>query len=174
MKPSVTNLIALLDKPALLKWANKIGLEGTHIDDYRSKAKESGTSIHESVEQYLKFKILPDDESLAARIKNFFADKEIMEVEKPIETDWFIGRYDVKLRWKDFVFICDLKSNSKVYLETKLQLSAYRMADECDHVAVIHLPDFLIQPVSTTEYHESMIIKLSELFQIKHKLENSK
>lgn len=174
MKPSVTNLLSLLDKPALLKWANKIGLEGIHIDDYRSKAKDSGTSIHEAVENYLKFKILPDDEALAGRIKNFFADKEILEVEKSIETEWFIGRYDVKLKWKDFVFICDLKSNSKVYLETKLQLSAYKMADECDHVAVIHLPDFLIQPVSTTDYHEGMIIKLSELFQIKHKLENSK
>lgn len=81
MKPSVTKLIELLDKPALLRWANKIGLEGTHIDAYRAKEKESGLTIHEQVENFTKFGIFPDDESLALKMKQFFSDKKIIETE---------------------------------------------------------------------------------------------
>lgn len=174
MKPSVTKLIEMLDKPALLKWANKIGLEGIKLDDYRSKSKESGTSLHEQVEQYLKFNILPDDKDLSDRIVKFFSDKEILAVEESFESDYFVGRFDVKLRWKDFVFICDFKSNSGVYFETKLQLAAYKMASECDHVAVIHLPEFLMRPVSIYPEYYKFMTTLSELYILKQKIENTK
>lgn len=42
-KPSVTMLIDLLAKPALIDWANKQGLLGVDIKDLRKKAKSSGT-----------------------------------------------------------------------------------------------------------------------------------
>lgn len=175
MKPSVTNLIDMLDKPALLRWANKLGLEGTKIDDYKSKAKESGSSTHDAIEQYLKFKIPPDDELLFDRIQKFFSDKEVLEIEKTIETEYFVGRFDVKLKWKDIVFICDFKTNGKIYFETKLQLAAYKMADECDHVAVIHTPDLLIRPVDfNQDWYEEFLMNLSNLYQLRHKIENSK
>jgi hypothetical protein len=173
MKPSVTKLIDMLDKPALLKWANKIGLEGIKLDDYRSKSKDAGSSIHEQVEHYLKFGILTEDQALNDRIVNFFSDKQIIDIEKSIECEYFIGRFDVKLKWKDFIFICDFKSNSKVYFETKLQLAAYKMAEECDHVAVIHLPDFTLRPVDLYYEHYEFIKTLSKLFELRYKLENS-
>jgi len=174
MKPSVTKLIDMLDKPALLKWANKIGLEGIKLDDYRSKSKESGSNIHEYIESYLKFGILGDDENLNERITKFFSDKKVISVEESIETEYFVGRFDVKLEWKGFTFICDFKSNSKVYFETKLQLAAYKMASECDHVAVIHLPDLLIQPVDLRYDHYEFVKTLSKLFELKYKLDNTK
>ena len=174
MKPSVTKLIDMLDKPALLKWANKIGLEGIKLDDYRSKSKDAGSTIHEQVEQYLKFGILTEDQNLNERIIKFFSDKEIIDIEKSIECQYFVGRFDVKLKWKGFVFICDFKSNSSVYFETKLQLAAYKMAEECDHVAVIHLPDFILRPVDLYPEHYKFIINLSTLFELKYKLENIK
>lgn len=175
MKPSVTNLIDMLDKPALLRWANKLGLDGIKIDDYKSKAKDNGSNTHDAIEQYLKFKILPDDELLCDRIKKFFNDKEVLEIEKTIETDHFVGRFDIKLKWKDIIFICDFKANSRVYFETKLQLAAYKMADYCDHVAVIHTPDFLIRPVDINQdWYEEFLINLSKLYVLKHKIENSK
>ena len=165
----------MLDKPALMRWANKIGLEGVKLDDYKSKSKEKGTDTHEAIENYLKFNLLPDDELLSNRMQNFFRDKEILEVEKTIETEHFIGRFDIKLKWKDIVFICDFKANGKVYFETKLQLAAYRMAEPCDHLAVIHTPDFLIRPVDVdrTNYEE-FLINLSRLFILKNRIENSK
>lgn len=174
MKPSVTKLIDLLDKPALLRWANKLGLDGVKLDDYRSKEKEQGSNTHESIENYLKFKILPDDKVLSDRIELFFIDKEVLEIEKSIETEFFIGRFDVKLKWKDFVFICDFKNSDRVYLETKLQLSAYKMAESCDHVAVINTDTFMIRPVDTNEIHIEFIKTLSKLYDLKYRLENSK
>jgi len=174
MKPSVTKLIDMLDKPALLKWANKIGLQGIHLDDYRSKSKEDGSTIHEQVENYLKYGILTEDEQLNQKITKFFSDKHIIGIEQPIESDEFIGRYDVKLRWKDFVFVCDFKSSSGVYFETKLQLAAYKMSTECDHVAVINLPDFILRPVDLYPEHYDFIKTLSKLWFLKQKLENFK
>ncbi len=175
MKPSVTQLIEMLDKPALMKWANKIGLEGIKLDDYKSKAKEQGISIHESVENYLKFGLPSEDEGLNSKMKNFFADKEIIGIEQSIETDYFIGRYDIKLKWKGFQFICDFKSNSGVYFETKLQLSAYGMAEQDSHIAVIHLPEFLLRPVTLDEkLYGDFLINLSNLYELKRRIENGK
>ena len=174
MKPSVTNLVDLLDKPALVRWANKLGLAGTKIDDYKSTAKESGSDIHQDIENYLKFNLLPEDDGLSLKITSFFKDKEILEVEKTVETEYFIGRFDVKLKWKDIIFICDFKSSKGVYLETKLQLAAYKLAEHCDHVAVIHVPDFLIRPVDLNQNHADFIITLSKLYELKQKIENGK
>lgn len=175
MKPSVTNLIDMLDKPALMRWANKIGLEGVKLDDYKSKSKENGSQTHEAIENYLKFNLLPDDELLSDRIQKFFSDKEILEIEKTIETEYFIGRFDIKLKWRDIVFICDFKANGKVYFETKLQLAAYRMAETCDHLAVIHVPEFLIRPVDVNaSLYEDFLVHLSKLYILKNKIENSK
>jgi hypothetical protein len=174
VKPSVTNLVDMLDKPALMRWANKIGLEGIKLDEYKSQKKDEGSSIHETIATYLNFNILPDDENLTSRIENFFRDKEVIEVEKTVETEYFIGRLDIKLKWKDFVFICDFKSSKGVYLETKLQLAAYKMAEPCDHVAVIHLPEFLIRPVDVNGIHTEFIITLSKLYELKQRIENGK
>ena len=175
MKPSVTNLIDMLDKPALMRWANKIGLEGIKLDEYKSKSKDNGSQTHEAIENYLKFNILPDDELLSNRLQNFFRDKEVLEIEKTIETPYFIGRFDIKLKWKDIVFICDFKSNGKVYFETKLQLAAYRMAESCDHLAVVHVPEFLIRPVDVNaELYEPFLKNLSELYILKNRIENSR
>jgi len=171
MKPSITKLLELLDKPALLKWANKIGLEGIRLDDYRSKAKESGLSLHEEIENWLKYKIPSADAEVQARIEKFFSDKEILAIEKNIETVFFTGRLDIKFKWKGFVFIADFKSSGKVYLETKIQLAGYKMAEECDHVAVIHLPELLIRPIDLMPEHGDMLIALSSVYNIKQKLE---
>lgn len=173
MKPSVTKLIEMLDKPALMKWANKIGLEGIKLDDYKSKSKEQGLSIHETIENYLKYGLLSDDESLNLKIQKFFSDKEVISVEQSIETDYFTGRYDIKLRWQNIEFVCDWKSNGGVYFETKLQLAAYAMSENC-HVAVIHVPDFLIRPVSITDIYYEFLIELSKLYDLKQKIESGK
>lgn len=174
MKPSVTKLIELLDKPALVKWANKIGLEGIRIDDYRSKYKDSGSSKHEHVEQYLKYKILPEDEGFKNQIIKFFSDKEVISIEESFECEKYVGRFDIKLRWKGFVFICDFKSNSSVYFETKLQLAAYKKACSCDHVAVIHLDGFILRPVDIYNEHYRIIDSLADIFEYKSRLENQK
>lgn len=172
MKPSVTELIEMLDKPALMKWANKIGLEGIRLDDYKSKSKEQGISLHETVENYLRYGLLSDDGSINTKISKFFSDKEVISIETSVENDYFKGRYDIKLKWQGLLFICDFKSNSGVYFETKLQLSAYNMIETDCVPAVIHLPEFLIRPVTIDQkLYSDFIVTLSKLWSLKKQID---
>lgn len=143
MKPSVTKLISLLDKPALLNWANKIGLQGIKLDEYRDKVLKFGTSIHKQIEDYILYKKPFVNIEDQINFDKFFIDKKILYIEKKIETENYIGRLDIKYLYNNKEYICDFKSNQKnIYLENKLQLCAYKKADNCDIIGIISVPDF--------------------------------
>lgn len=174
-KPSVTKIIGQLDKPALLNWANKIGLEGIKLDEYRKKVMSDGTSIHKQIEEYHLFQKPFTDPETQKRFEKLFKDKKILEIEKNIETDHWQGRMDLKIEWLGKTYVCDFKSNQKnVYLENKLQLIAYRMAEPSDGIAIISVPDFKIIPVSIYDYkpYEDILIRLAEIYNLKMLLEN--
>lgn len=167
MKPTVTELIKLLDKPALLKWANKIGLDGIKLEDYRKDKMQSGTSLHNQIECYLQYKKPFEDNLNQLRFDNFIKDKEVLFIEKNIETDWFIGRLDLMFNCKNESYICDFKSNQRaIYFENKLQLIAYRMALKCDKIAIISIPDFTLMNVYIKEYgpYEEILKALSIIY----------
>lgn len=142
-KPSVTALISLLDKPALLSWANKKGLEGLNINDIKKAAFYYGNSLHYQIENFVNNGECFEDPKLETKFLNFISDKEIISVEKKIETKYFKGKYDMKLKYKNEIYIIDFKSNKKkVYLENILQLVSYSMAEKCDKLAIVSLPEF--------------------------------
>jgi hypothetical protein len=173
MKPSVSKIIGLLDKPAIINWANKIGLQGIKIEDYRNNAMKSGTSLHKQIENFYLNGIPFENKELENNYFNFFKDKEILEIEKNIETDYFIGRLDIKIKYKNKVYICDFKSNQKyIYFENKLQLIAYNMADNCDNLAIISIPDFNLIELNILDYkpYEKILINLSEIYNLKNLL----
>lgn len=167
MKPSVTELINLLDKPGLMKWANKIGLEGTKLSAYRTSVQNHGTSKHAVIENFTNNAELSGDEAVDNMMVKFFSDKEIISTEQSIETDYFTGRYDVKLKWDGLIYICDYKRSSRVYFENKLQLAAYKMADQCDGLAVIHTKEFVIEPINIDmNLYTEILITLSKLYHL--------
>lgn len=51
--PSVTELIGLLNKPYLIKWANSLGLKGEKYDDVSSMYTDIGTLTHKLNEIYI-------------------------------------------------------------------------------------------------------------------------
>jgi hypothetical protein len=170
MKPSVSKLIDMLNKPALIKWANKMGLEGINVGTFKESARERGSKRHKIIEDFTQG-VLCEDEEMNQRMIAFFSDKKIIDTEVAFETDYFTGRYDVRLIWKEFTFICDYKSSRRVYFENKLQLAAYKMAVPCEKLAVIHFPDLVFDPVDIDmEKYSQFLIKLSELYQLKQEL----
>lgn len=174
-KPTVTELIKLLDKPALLGWANKIGLEGIKLDDYRKKSTKSGISIHKQIELYILHKTPFENPIHQISFDKYFINKEIISIEKNIETEWFKGRMDLKIKYKGKTFICDFKSNQKfVYFENKLQLAAYRMAESSNGIGIISVPDFTFLPViiKCHEPYEKILKALSNIYQLKKQIEN--
>ena len=52
--PGVTTILGVLNKPALVKWANNLGLQGIDSSKYRDKAANVGTLAHLMVQNYLQ------------------------------------------------------------------------------------------------------------------------
>ena len=170
-KPSVTQLLDLLSKPALIGWANRLGLQGVDIKEKRRVSLAKGKSLHKQIEHASLG--TGDFESEATRIRfdALMANKSIIGVEKKIETEWFVGRYDTMLLDENGqCWIADYKSGFKgrIYLENKLQLIAYTMAVQAD-MALIPIPQFRFVPVAVParKPYEHMLITLSEIYWLK-------
>jgi len=177
-KPSISELLQLLDKPALLSWANKKGLEGIDISKEKKTWLNKGTSMHSQIEQFIKNGTPFVSEQVQADFKKFISDKQILGYEHDIETEYFVGRYDMKLKWHDEIVMVDFKSSSKgvmkkIYLEHKLQLIAYGMAEQCDKFAIVTLPDFSVIKfkIENREPYEGIIKALSHIHYQKQRIE---
>lgn len=171
-KPSVTDLCDLLAKPALITWANKQGLAGIDIKVSRKAAKSAGTSLHAQIEDGAF-----DDPLHAANYTRFAKDKEIIASERQIETEWFTGRYDVLLGYRGERWLCDYKKSRRhrIWLEHKIQLVAYGMAEPVDKFAIVAVPDFAFIPLEINKEQrakiERMVICLSQLWTLKQEIE---
>ena len=172
-KPSVSELIGLLDKPRLLPWANKIGLEGISLNSYRQEKLANGSSNHKMVENFIKHKTPYLNKFTQIRAEMFFEGIEVLGVEEKIETDYFTGRYDLKIKKNGIIYMCDFKSNHrKHYDENILQLAAYKMASNSDKVAIISLPDFDWMPLEINDFsiYEDILKNLSNIYNLKQQL----
>ena len=175
-KPSVTQLLDLLSKPALIGWANKLGLQGVDIKEKRRASLAKGRSLHGQIERVSLGTGGFDSDTNRTRFDALMANKSIISVEKKIETEWFIGRYDsMILDENGQCWIADYKSGFKgrIYLENKLQLIAYTMAVPAD-MAIISVPQFQFIPVTVLDRnpYEQMLIKLSEIYRLKKEINN--
>lgn len=178
-KTSISELLNLLNKPALIGWANRMGLSGIDINLSNRKSMNEGTNYHNQIQAYIQNKIEFKDPVLGKNFIEFVSDKEILSCEVNVETDYFVGRYDFKFKFKESgkVIIVDFKTsdegvNKKLYLENKLQLVAYGMAENCDGFAVVTLPDFSYIPLSITDRtpYEGIIKSLSNIYSLKKSL----
>jgi len=173
MKPSVTELLRLLDKPALLNWANKQGLRGIDINEERSKWLNAGSSIHNQIESFIKNGECFINKEAQLNCIKFLSDKEILGLENNIETEWFTGRYDIKVKWNDKIYLMDFKNKSKrIYFENKLQLIGYGMAEECDSFAIVSVPSFKVMnfKVENRVPYEEILKCLSKIYTLKSEL----
>ena len=171
MKPTVTKLIDLLNKPALLKWANKIGLEGVSLDDYRKKSAKKGTSLHNQIENFILNGVDFENEKYQEKFLKLIEDKEILSVEENIENEWFKGRLDCRLKIEGVSYVVDFKSSKNVYFEQKLQLAAYKMCYPDHEVAIVSIPDFKFKIVSIDFKRMELILKcLSKIYELKNAL----
>lgn len=51
--PGSTTICNLLDKPYLVKWANKLGLDGVDSTEYVARTAKKGDNIHQLLEDYV-------------------------------------------------------------------------------------------------------------------------
>ena len=157
--PSVTTIIALLNKPTLSKWANAMGFKGRNIQDILNNASEIGTMMHECLEKYFlgeKFN-LPEEyqkhkPTLLKRLDGFFTWKEKQDslthimLEEKLASDDFGGTMDFYGELNGEKVILDFKTSGGVYASMFLQLGAYTiMMEERGHqveaVGILHVTE---------------------------------
>lgn len=139
--PGVTTVLGLLNKPALVKWANNLGLQGIDSSKYVDETAKIGTLAHEMIQNYLGGPI-PDfsmyspeqiDRAENAvlsfyeweRQTGFHMKTSLIEQQMVSETLKFGGTID----WYGFIgnerWLIDIKTSKAVYDEHRIQVSAY-------------------------------------------------
>ena len=149
--PGTTTVTGLLNKPQLVLWANRLGLEGIDSTKYRDKAASIGTLAHLMVQNYLGCVEQPDyslfssdDISQAENALLSFwewekAHKiEPLFLEVPLVSDQykFGGTVDCVAKMDGKLWLIDFKTGKAIYDEMAIQLAAYRqlLAEHGTHV----------------------------------------
>lgn len=157
--PSATTIISILNKPALVKWANIMGFKRTRTEDILSRAAEIGTLMHDCLEKFFKGEkfSLPEKhfnykDILLIRLDGFFGWKEKQSnvkailLEEELVTDTFGGTMDFYGELNSENIILDFKTSSNVYSSMFLQLAAYTIIMEergyqVDAVGILHITE---------------------------------
>lgn len=139
--PGVTTILGVINKPHLVPWANKLGLQGIDSTRYVDATAVVGTLAHEMVQEYLggpawdRGRYAPEEVDLAenALLKFFEWEKHItgkvetIAIERKLvheprryggTIDW-IGRIEGK------TWLIDFKTSRALYPEHVYQIAAY-------------------------------------------------
>lgn len=137
---SVTKLIDILNKPALLNWSNKLGLKGLSLKENQLKSKTKGINNHNNLELFFTEGIYFKGCEKFQEIKNKYI---IISCEQPINNGYILGRIDmiVKNKLTKEIGVVDFKSSKGIYLSTKIQLSAYKEMYKADKMFYVNIED---------------------------------
>ena len=135
----VTTVLNLLAKPALIPWANRIGLEGIKVGEYVDALANIGTLAHEMVAANIRGEKVDTSEYSSKDVdlaSNSFLsylewkkgrDMEVVFSEKPLVSEMlkYGGTMDVYANVAGKPTLIDLKTGKGIYDEMKLQVAAY-------------------------------------------------
>jgi len=176
-KPSVTQLIKLLDKPALLGWANKQGLKGIDIAEKRKEWLSYGSSLHNQIYEYIKTGTKLTSYDAQINLEKFFSGINIISAECKVENEYFTGIYDLMYEKNGKIYLSDYKSNAKkIYFEHKLQIAAYSMCVDVDCYSIISIPNFteMSFKLNDKENYIEILKSLSNIYKQKTIINESK
>lgn len=138
--PGATTILGVLNKPALVKWANNLGLQGIDSTKYVDVMAKIGTLAHYMVESYLK-SIEPDTSSFSKdeidkaenAVLSFFEwerhnqlEPFLLEKQLVSEQYQFGGTVDCYCKLNGKYTLLDFKTSNAIYAEHIIQLSAYK------------------------------------------------
>lgn len=137
--PGVTTVIGVLNKPYLVTWANKKGLEGIDTTKYVDEMASVGTCAHHMIECRLKNiePVLSDFTAnqidLAEKCVHKFDewrsrnDFEIIACEQELVSEEFQygGTVDIIGKLNGEVTLIDIKTSKSIGYEYRVQVSAY-------------------------------------------------
>lgn len=144
--PSVTTILQVINKPALVNWANKMGLQGIKVGEKLNNAANVGTLAHSIIENWIKggkpnWQNYNREQIMQACkcAKRFFEWVQKQDVFKPIVSEIELvseqynygGCVDLIANVNGKRTVIDFKTCSGIWDEAKYQTSAYfNMANE--------------------------------------------
>lgn len=137
--PGVTTILGVLNKPALVPWANNLGLQGIKVRDYVDDKAAIGTLAHQMIEDYLRG--VETDTSEYSKVQIEQAENSVLSflewekshpiepilIEEPlVSEDWYFGgQIDCLAKLDGELQLIDFKTSKAVYPEMKAQCAAY-------------------------------------------------
>jgi hypothetical protein len=155
--PGVTTIVNQLAKPALIIWANRLGLQGIDSTKFRDEAAEIGSLAHYLILSYLKGEkpdvsdYTPNQLDLAENCVLFYWDweknhkLESILIETPLVSEDFGGTPDWYGRVDGELTLIDYKSGG-IYEEGFYQVCAYRQLliengyERPDRIVILGIP----------------------------------
>lgn len=125
--PSVTTVMSIMNKDAILAWRKRVGAE--EANRISSKAARRGTKMHTVCENYLGNKelgnVMPDTLALFKQIKPMIDEyvDNVYAIEAPLYSEHLKvgGRVDCVAEFDGKPAIIDFKTSSRVKTEDKIQ-----------------------------------------------------
>lgn len=139
--PSVTTVLGIINKPALIAWANKIGLEGIKYYDELRRTARLGSLVHSICEFYtsktpIEWNEYSKEEIIKACTvsKRYFEWVSYQDQFKPIlseaplisEKYQYGGCIDLLCMLNGKITLVDYKTSSSIYDTMISQVSAYK------------------------------------------------
>lgn len=137
--PGVTTVLGILNKPALVIWANKLGLQGIDSSKYRDDKADIGTLAHQMILDYfnkretdtLDYSKNQIDQSETCLLKFWEWEKahkiEVIMAEVPLVSIeyGYGGTIDCFCNLNGQLTLLDFKTGKAIYPEMLYQLAAY-------------------------------------------------
>lgn len=125
--PSVTTVMSIMNKDAILAWRKRVGAE--EANRISSKAARRGTKMHTVCENYLGNKelgnVMPDTLALFKQIKPMIDEyvDNVYAIEAPLYSEHLKvgGRVDCVAEFDGKPAIIDFKTSSRIKTEDKIQ-----------------------------------------------------
>lgn len=138
--PGVTTVLGILNKPALVKWANNLGLRGIDSTKYRDEMADIGTLAHQMIVDYFNKTETDTADYSENQIKlaencllSFWAWEkghkiEVIMAEVPLVSAeyGFGGTIDCYCTLDNQLTLLDFKTGKAIYPEMLYQLAAYK------------------------------------------------
>jgi len=137
--PGVTTILGVLNKPALVKWANNLGLKGIDSSKYVDDKADIGTLAHQMIADYLRGMDTDTSEYSAGQISQ--AENSVLSfyewekthplkpilIEKPLVSEEyrFGGTIDCLAELDGKPMLIDFKTGKGIYDEMLAQVAAY-------------------------------------------------
>lgn len=190
----VTTVTNILAKPALIKWANNLGLQGIDSSRYVDDKADIGTLAHNMVMCYLSGAKVDTADYSANQIEqaewacnSFFAwikghNIKLLESEKPLvsEVHKFGGKFDIYALLDDKRELIDLKTGSGIYDEHYTQVAGgygLLMTEngyEMERVRILNIPRTnnenwceVVVSDEQVDVHQELFLALLKVYNLK-------